>query len=75
MSNLMEVAVPVDILGKELWAGNELKISHEANSWLDENISSSWTIAFWILDDGINTELSFIFQSEEDAMAFKLRWS
>lgn len=47
---------------EDVWT---LKIKPRVKEWLDENIKGTYTV----------TEQFFHFDTEEDAMAFKLRWT
>lgn len=56
-----------------LWDKNDLIISHNGLDWIEANVES-WEVVWRTLPNGKEQELVFRFQTEADAMAFKLRW-
>ena len=57
-----------------LWDKNDLIISHDGLDWIEANVES-WEAIWRTLPNGKEQELVFRFQTEADAMAFKLRWT
>jgi len=70
----MQKDVVVDGSEIGLWDKNDLLISHDGLDWLEANIESSWEAVWRTLPNGKEQELVFRFQTEVDAVAFKLRW-
>ena len=57
---LLELALPHSVMLHEKYYKNYEKVYE----WLEENSSGLWS----------HSQLLFVFEKEEDAMAFKLRW-
>ncbi len=57
---LLEKACPFKVVANEEYEDEYNKMGH----WVDENCTGMWT----------HSHMTYIFELEEDAMAFKLRW-